>query len=78
MAGEKSRSWARITLISGVILTALSFIPIAMISSPDATLNTTQGLIYMFSLPLAGIGLVLGFVLLLVGGTLALVGRFRR
>lgn len=78
MPDRNNRNWARITLITGTILTAVSMVPIAMISSPDASLDTTQRLIYMLSLPLAGIGLVVGLILLLIGSILALVGLFRK
>lgn len=78
MAEPKKRNWTRITLITGLILSAVSMIPIAMISMPGVSLDTTQGLIYMFSLPVAGIGLVVGLMLLLLGLILALVGLFRR
>lgn len=78
MSDQRKRNWTRITLIVGAVLTAISIIPIAMTTAPGVTLDTTQGLIYMFSLPLAGIGLILGLVLLLIGSILALRGLLRR
>lgn len=56
---------ANVLLTEGAVITVLSAITFAMVVMPDISLNTIEGLIFMFSLPAASVGLVLGPILML-------------